>query len=172
MTRHVRWLALALALSAAVVAGACEPTEPPAFARRSSPPASARPTAGATNPGGSGAPSGSAGASGEPSEEPGGSIDAPTGSPRIEIAGDMITVLGTGDKNTGLMTLDGDYHFTVTACAVTGQEPFVWVYEEFGQSRGTYVDPEFTVKNLKGDFYLRVSGDPTCVWTITLDKAA
>jgi hypothetical protein len=151
---------------------ACEPTERPAFARRSSAPASARPTAAATGAPGSGAPTGSAGASGGASEAPGGSIEAPTGSPRIEIAGDKVTVVGSGDKNTGLMALDGNYNFTVSTCPVTGQEPFVWVYEEFGQSRGTYVDPEFSVKNLKGNFYLRVSGDPTCVWTITLTKAA
>ena len=96
----------------------------------------------------------------------------PTGTPRIEIAGDMITVVGMGDKNTDLMALDGNYDFTVTHLRGNGPEPFVWVYEEFGQSRGTYVDPEFSVKNLKGDFYLRVSGDPTCAWTITLTKAA
>jgi hypothetical protein len=168
MTRHAIWLALALSF---LVIAACEPTEPPAFARRSTPPATARPTTGATNPGGSGAV-GSPGTSGEASEAPGGSVEAPTGSPRIEIAGDVITILGTGDKNTDLMALDGNYDFTVTTCAVTGQEPFVWVYEEFGQSRGTYVDPTFSVKNLKGNFYLRVSGDPTCVWTITLTKAA
>ena len=33
------------------------------------------------------------------------------------------------------------------------------------------MDP-IVVVDLKGDFYLRVSGDPTCVWTITLTKAA
>ena len=110
MTRHAIWLALALAL--AVIAG-CEPTEPPAFARRSSaPPASARPTA-ADRPG-SGAPSGSAGASAGASEAPGDSIEAPTGTPRIEIAGDVITIVGMGDKNTDLMALDGNYDFTVT----------------------------------------------------------
>jgi hypothetical protein len=169
MSRHAIWLALAFALA---IVTACEPTEPPAFARRSTAPATARPTAGATGAQGSGAPTGSAGASGDASQEPGGSIEAPTGSPRIEIAGDTITVVGTGDKNTALMELDGTYDFTVTACPGTGQEPFVWVYEEFGQSRGTYVDAEFTVANLTGEFYLRVSGPPTCAWTVTLTKAA
>ncbi len=80
-------------------------------------------------------------------------------------------MLGAGDKNTSIFELDGTYRFTSSACPGTGVIPFVWVYEEFGQSHGTYVDPEFTVKNLKGRFYLRISGPPTCNWTVTLTKS-
>ena len=161
----LRMLLAGVAISIVAVAG-CEPTGPPAFAVRSTAPATQRPSA--TAPG-SGAVS--PGTSSAATEAPTASNAVhPTGSPSVDIAGDTITVLGTGDKNTQIIDLDGNYRFTSSACPGTGVIPFVWVYEEFGQSRGTYVDAEFTVKNLKGRFYLRISGPPTCNWTVTLTK--
>jgi hypothetical protein len=157
-------LAVHLLIGLAVVAvAACEPTGPPAFAI---------PKASATRAATTAGPGASAGSTAAASQTAAASsADHPTGSPSVEIAGDVITVLGTGDKNTSLIELDGDYKFASSACPGTGVVPFVIVYEEFGQSRGTYVDQEFTVKNLKGTFYVRISGPPTCNWTVTLTKA-
>jgi hypothetical protein len=155
---------VAWTLVAVTVIGACEPTQPPAFARRSSAPATVRPTAAPTGGASAGA---SAGASQAPSEGP---VAHPSGSPSVAIEGNTITVLGKGDKNTAVFPLDGNYTFVTTACPGTGVIPFIWVYEEFGQSRGTYVAAEFTVKNLKGNFYLRISSAPTCEWTTVLTK--
>ena len=89
----------------------------------------------------------------------------------MTIEGDTITIIGTSDKNTDLIELDGAYAFETTPCPGTGVIPFVWVYEEFGQGRGTYVDAKFTVRNLVGSFYLRIAGPPTCDWKVTLTKA-
>ena len=96
---------------------------------------------------------------------------APAGSPIVTVDGDTIAIVGRGDKPTAIFALDGDYSFETSACPGTGVIPFVWVYEEFGQGRGTYVEPTFTVKNLKGNFYLRIAGPPTCDWSVTLTKA-
>lgn len=158
MTRPA--IALLIVLAVAGLA-ACEPTEPPAFARRSSAPATAAPSAG---PSGA-SPSAGASAGASPSAA------APAGSPRVEIAGDNVTVVGRGDKLTDVFPLDGTYAFKLTACPGTGVIPFIFIFEEFGQGRGQYVDAEFTVKNLVGNFYLRVSGPPSCDWTVTLTKA-
>jgi len=158
MTRAAIAILLALVIGCLV---ACEPTQPPAFARRSSAPAIAAPTAGA--PGASSSPGASAGAS--PSAE------APTGSPRVEVGDTTVTVVGRGDKLTSVFALDGAYAFKLTPCPGTGVIPFIFIFEEFGQGRGQYVKDEFTVKNLVGNFFLRVSGPPTCAWTVTLTKA-
>lgn len=156
MRRHS--LLLATAIAVAMAAAACEPTEPPAFARRSSAPATPQPT---------GAPaSGEASASGASP-----SAGAPTGSPRIEISGTTVTIVGRSEKLTDIFPLDGTYAFKLTACPGTGVIPFIFIFEEFGQGRGQYVDAEFTVRNLVGNFYLRVAGPPNCDWTVTLTKA-
>ena len=160
MTRLHVALLVVLAIAGLV---ACEPTEPPAFARRSSAPART-PVATADASAG---PIASAGTSAGVSPSAG----APTGSPRVEIAGETVTIIGLGDKNTDIFPLDGDYEFETTSCPGTGVIPFVWVYEEFGAGRGTYVHAQFTVKNLKGNFYLRVAGPPACAWTVVLTKA-
>lgn len=166
--RRIPGALVALFVAACVVA-ACEPTEPPAFARRSTAPATARPTVGTSAPA-SGGPTASAGASGEATPQASGGEDFPTGSPRIEIEGTSVKIVGQSEKNTAVFALDGTYNFETSACPGTGVIPFVWVYEEFGQSRGTYVDATFTVKNLKGNLYLRVAGPPNCNWTVTLTK--
>jgi hypothetical protein len=95
----------------------------------------------------------------------------PTGSPRVDIDGTTVTIVGRGDKNTAVFELDGTYSFETTPCPGTGVIPFVWVYEEFGQSRGTYVTETFTVRNLVGNFYIRIAGPPPCEWKVTLTKA-
>lgn len=165
MTRLVIHLLVALAV---LVVSACEPTEPPAFARRSATPAASPVPSAPSSAGASANPGASVGTSAGASATAG----APTGSPRIEVAGSTITIVGQGDKNTDIIPLDGTYEFVSTPCPGTLVIPFVWVYEEFGAGRGTYVDAVFTVKNLKGNFYLRISGPPTCDWTVVLTKTA
>ena len=153
---------LATVFAVAMAAAACEPTEPPAFARRSSAPATPQPT-------GDAPASGEASASGGAGASP--SVGAPTGSPRIEISGTTVTIVGRAEKITDIFPLDGTYAFKLTACPGTGVIPFIFIFEEFGQGRGQYVDADFTVKNLVGNFYLRVAGPPNCDWTVTLTKA-
>lgn len=153
---------LGLALVLAVVVGACEPTSAPVrspSATRSPATATATPAAsGAASPGSSPAATSVAATAGA----------HPTGSPAISVDGSSVTALGRGEKNTQVFTLGGNYIFRSSECPGTKVIPFVWVYEEFGASRGTYVDPEFHVKNLKGRFYLRISAPPACDWTVTL----
>ena len=151
----IAWLIVSFGVAA------CEPTQPP-VRRTSSPPASIRSPAATAGPSG--------GTSAAPSAEPSPSVAAPTGSPLVTVSGDTVTIVGRGEKNTAVFPLDGTYRFKSSACPGTGVIPFVWVYEEFGTGRGTYVDAEFTVKNLKGNFYLRIQGPPTCEWTVTLTK--
>ena len=156
-------LGLALAL---VVAVACEPTAAPVR-----PPGATRTPASATaTPVRSGAASPGSSAAATPAATPvaTSAVVHPSGSPAVSIDGSTLTILGRGEKNTEVFTLGGNYLFKSSECPGTKVIPFVWVYEEFGTSRGTYVDDEFHVKNLKGRFYLRISAPPPCDWTVTL----
>ncbi len=157
---------LGLALVLAVVVGACEPTAAPVrppTPTRSPATATATPAAsGAANPGST---QGSTPAATSVAATAGAH---PTGTPTVSIAGSTVTVLGRGEKNSPVFALGGNYLFRSSECPLTKVIPFVWVYEEFGASRGTYVDAEFHVKNLKGNFYVRISAPPSCDWTVTL----
>jgi hypothetical protein len=156
--------AIAVALVVTIIA-ACEPTSAPIRSRAPTRAPSVPPPSGlsTTAPGPSGGSTAAATAAAT-------AVEHPTGSPRVDVAGTTVTIIGKSDKNTSVFALDGNYKVTSSPCPGTGVIPFVWVYEEFGAGRGTYVDAEFHLKNLKGKFYLRIVGPPTCDWTVTLTK--
>ena len=148
---------ISIAIAVAVAAG-CEPSAPPIGTPVAT---TAPPSAAASGAAASGAAGSTAAATTAP---------APAGSPSVEISGTTVTVRGRGDKNTGIFPLAGNYLFKSGECALTKVIPFVWVYDEFGAGRGTFVDAEFNLKNLTGNFYIRVVGPPTCDWTVVLTK--
>ena len=148
-----------------MVFAACEPTSAPFRSREPTTAPTVAPASGLSTR----APT--TGATAASSAGPGATAQVhPIGSPSIAIDGTTVTILGRGDKNSPIFPVDGTYKVTSSPCPGTGVIPFVWVYEEFGASHGTYVDAEFTVKNLKGNFYLRISGPATCDWTVTMTK--
>jgi hypothetical protein len=57
-------------------------------------------------------------------------------------------------------------------CASNQVIPFVTLYDVKGTKLGIIVEPTYTLANLAGgSYYLDVSSNPTCAWTIQIAPA-
>jgi len=134
---------LGMLLLALALAAGCEPTQTP----------------GSGTPGPSGSGTVIDGASGPP---PGTSI--------VTLDGTTVTIVGTGNGTTDEFDLPaGTAAMTVSTCPSNQVIPFVTIYDEQNNKLGLIVDAIYTVRNLVGGrYYLTISANPTCVWTIVL----
>jgi hypothetical protein len=163
---------LGSSLLALAIVAACEPQN--AQSTRGPTPGSTAPAvspaATAIESGGSGGGGTSPGASGGSGSPPAASEASITeGTAIVTTTGSIVQVKGIGSVlNSPLFVLSGNVQMKVSVVcgAKAGTFPFVWVYPEFGQLVGQYVDEVNHLKKLSGKYYVTTSADPGCLWTI------
>jgi len=141
---------LLLALVPALIA--CQPSASPGFT-------------GTQPPGGSAAAGGSL-------APPDGAGMVP-GKPVVTTDGGVVTVAGvSGGKSPNFDLPAGSAEMVVTPCASNQVIPFVTLYDVKGTKLGIIVEPTYTLANLAGgSYYLDVSSNPSCAWTIQIAPA-
>jgi len=93
-------------------------------------------------------------------------ISAPAASPKITTTGTTVEVTGTGPGQSDKFALAGPTSMTVTTCASNGTTPFVWVYSAAGATIAEVVQPAIDLETTAGKFYVVVSSNSDCNWTI------
>jgi hypothetical protein len=162
MTR--RWF-LVPVLAAAILVGGCEatgpePTEPPQ-------------TAGPVLVGGpvvvpSGIPGSTAGAGTSVAVPVAVASPPPEASPAVSVTGKNTQIKGVGNGTSNQFTLTGSMEMTTSTCQSNGISPFVWLYQGSGLLKSQIVQSPFELNNLKGKYYVTISTNPDCDWTIDL----
>lgn len=130
---------LALVVVAIASIAACEPTTPPQGA-------------------GTAPPEGSAAAG------------PAAGTSTVTVTDGVVQIVGAGNGTTDEFELPaGSAEMNVSTCPSNQVIPFVTLYDADDNKLGLIVDAIYQVQNLAGgNYYLGVSANPDCVWTITL----
>jgi hypothetical protein len=144
-TAGARRLLLVLGL---IVVASCEPTAPPGFTATPTPSSSGPTATGST-------PSGPSPIAGKPS---------------VTVNGTTVQVVGLGNGRSPDFELPaGGAQMTVSVCASNQVIPFVTLYDGDDNKLGIIVEPTYTLTALAGGlYYVDVSSNPDCVWTIEI----
>jgi hypothetical protein len=90
----------------------------------------------------------------------------PAASPKITTTGTTVEVTGLGGGQSAQFALGGPAAMTVSTCASNGTTPFVWVYSAAGATIAEVVQPAIDLSTTSGKYYIVVSSNPDCAWTI------